>query len=79
MVRHIDIVTLGGQADRFEAEKTRIVSILEAGFAQRERLAVEKVRAEFEAAGRAEVERAVREQEEAVGMRLKVRLTRFVV
>ena len=61
------------QADRFEAEKTRIVSILEAGFAQRERLAVEKVRAEVEAAGREEVERAVREQEAAVGRRLEVR------
>ena len=50
------------------------MSILEAGFAQRERLAVEKVRAEVEAEGRAEVERAVREQEEAVGKRLKVRI-----
>ena len=48
------------------------MSILEAGFAQRERLAVEKVRAELEAAGRAEVERAARQQEEDVGRRIKV-------
>ena len=60
------------QSDRFEAEKTRIVSILEAGFAQRERLAVEKARAEAEAEGRAEVERALREQQEEVANKIKV-------
>ena len=68
---------MAAQADRFEAEKTRIVSILEAGFAQRERLAVEKARAEAEAEGRAEVERALREQQEEVGKRIKVCIHKY--
>jgi hypothetical protein len=35
------------QAERFQSEKDKIVQILEAGFAQRERLAVEKCREEM--------------------------------
>ncbi len=49
------------QADRFQSEKDKIVQILEAGFAEREKLAVEKCREEMKSSCDEQVSKAVAE------------------
>ena len=66
------------QEEKFHAEKDKIVRILEAGFAERERLAVAKAREEERAEAKREAEEESKAREEEEGRRREERATEAV-